>query len=102
MGEGHDGLGTLEALARVDRRRGRAQGHELVPGQRLDRRVGVDLLPDPSPADELIVVDEEGGDVGQGRRMFAPAEVVINDLRTGEVFREGYVNIELLEKSFGF
>ena len=34
--------------------------------------------------------------------MFAPAEVVINDLRTGEVFREGYVNIELLEKSFGF
>lgn len=34
--------------------------------------------------------------------MFAPAEVVINDLRTGEVFREGYVNTELLEKSFGF
>ncbi|MEN6328972.1 MAG: methenyltetrahydromethanopterin cyclohydrolase [Methanobacteriaceae archaeon] len=34
--------------------------------------------------------------------MFAPAEVVINDLRTGEVFREGFVNIELLEKSFGF
>jgi len=34
--------------------------------------------------------------------MFAPAEVVINDLRTGEVFREGYVNLDLLEKSFGF
>ncbi len=34
--------------------------------------------------------------------MFAPAEVFINDLRTGEVFREGYVNTELLEKSFGF
>ncbi|MGZ7048633.1 MAG: methenyltetrahydromethanopterin cyclohydrolase [Methanobacterium sp.] len=33
--------------------------------------------------------------------MFAPAEVVINDLRTGEMFREGYVNSELLIKSFG-
>ncbi|MGZ7159681.1 MAG: methenyltetrahydromethanopterin cyclohydrolase [Methanobacterium sp.] len=33
--------------------------------------------------------------------MFAPAEVVINDLRTGEMFREGYVNSELLMKSFG-
>lgn len=33
--------------------------------------------------------------------MFAPAEVVINDLRTGEVFREGHVNNELLMKSFG-
>ncbi|MBU4535317.1 MAG: methenyltetrahydromethanopterin cyclohydrolase [Euryarchaeota archaeon] len=33
--------------------------------------------------------------------MFAPAEVVINDLRTGELFRAGYVNVELLKKSFG-
>ena len=33
--------------------------------------------------------------------MFAPAEVVINDLRTGEMFRAGSVNPELLMKSFG-
>lgn len=33
--------------------------------------------------------------------MFAPAEVVINDLRTGKIFKEGYVNSELLMKSFG-
>jgi methenyltetrahydromethanopterin cyclohydrolase len=33
--------------------------------------------------------------------MFAPAEVVINDLSTGDVFREGYVNNALLMKSFG-
>jgi methenyltetrahydromethanopterin cyclohydrolase len=33
--------------------------------------------------------------------MFAPAEVVINDLRTGELFKAGYVNIDLLKKSFG-
>ncbi len=33
--------------------------------------------------------------------MFAPAEVVINDLRTGEMFRSGFVNTELLMKSFG-
>lgn len=33
--------------------------------------------------------------------MFAPAEVVINDLRTGEIFKTGYVNSELLQKSFG-
>jgi len=33
--------------------------------------------------------------------IFAPAEVVINDLRTGEVFRAGYVNVDLLKKSFG-
>ena len=33
--------------------------------------------------------------------MFAPAEVVINDLTTGELFRAGYVNVELLKKSFG-
>jgi methenyltetrahydromethanopterin cyclohydrolase len=33
--------------------------------------------------------------------MFAPAEVVINDLRTGEMFRAGGVNVELLMKSFG-
>lgn len=33
--------------------------------------------------------------------MFAPAEVVINDLTTGELFRGGYVNVELLKKSFG-
>ena len=35
------------------------------------------------------------------KSMFAPAEVVINDLRTGEIFRTGYVNNELLMKSFG-
>lgn len=33
--------------------------------------------------------------------MFAPAEVVINDLRTGEIFKAGSVNNELLKKSFG-
>ena len=33
--------------------------------------------------------------------MFAPAEVVINDLRTGELFKAGYVNVDLLKKSFG-
>jgi len=33
--------------------------------------------------------------------MFAPAEVVINDFRTGEVFRAGKMNMELLMKSFG-
>jgi methenyltetrahydromethanopterin cyclohydrolase len=33
--------------------------------------------------------------------MFAPAEVVINDLRTGELFKSGYVNLDLLKKSFG-
>jgi methenyltetrahydromethanopterin cyclohydrolase len=33
--------------------------------------------------------------------MFAPAEVVINDIRTGEMFRAGGVNVELLKKSFG-
>ncbi|UTB31693.1 MAG: methenyltetrahydromethanopterin cyclohydrolase [Methanobacterium sp. ERen5] len=33
--------------------------------------------------------------------MFAPAEVVINDMRTGETFRAGAVNVELLKKSFG-
>ncbi len=33
--------------------------------------------------------------------MFAPAEVVINDLGTGELFRAGYVNVKLLKKSFG-
>lgn len=33
--------------------------------------------------------------------MFAPAEVVINDLGTGEIYRAGYVNVELLKKSFG-
>ncbi len=33
--------------------------------------------------------------------MFAPAEVVINDLRTGELFRAGHINVELLKKSFG-
>ena len=33
--------------------------------------------------------------------MFAPAEVVINDLRTGEIFKAGKVNSELLMKSFG-
>jgi len=32
--------------------------------------------------------------------MFAPAEVFINDLRTGEVFKAGFVNEELLIKSF--
>ncbi|ADZ10409.1 Methenyltetrahydromethanopterin cyclohydrolase [Methanobacterium lacus] len=33
--------------------------------------------------------------------MFAPAEVVINDMRTGETFKAGGVNVELLKKSFG-
>ncbi|GAB4317370.1 MAG: methenyltetrahydromethanopterin cyclohydrolase [Methanobacteriaceae archaeon] len=33
--------------------------------------------------------------------MFAPAEVVINDLRTGAMYRKGSVNAELLMKSFG-
>lgn len=33
--------------------------------------------------------------------MFAPAEVVINDLRTGEIFRAGKMNMELIMKSFG-
>lgn len=33
--------------------------------------------------------------------MFAPAEVIINDLRTGELFKEGFVNADLLKKSFG-
>ena len=33
--------------------------------------------------------------------MFAPAEVVINDLTTGKVYKEGYVNVDLLKKSFG-
>ncbi|MGC9518003.1 MAG: methenyltetrahydromethanopterin cyclohydrolase [Methanomicrobiales archaeon] len=33
--------------------------------------------------------------------MFAPAEVVINDLTTGKMYRAGYVNPELLMKSFG-
>ena len=33
--------------------------------------------------------------------MFAPAEVVINDLTTGKMYKEGFVNAELLKKSFG-
>lgn len=33
--------------------------------------------------------------------MFAPAEVVINDLTTGKLYKEGFVNQELLKKSFG-
>ena len=33
--------------------------------------------------------------------MFAPAEVVINDLTTGKIYKEGYVNVDLLKKSFG-
>ena len=33
--------------------------------------------------------------------MFAPAEVVINDLTTGKLYKEGYVNADLLKKSFG-
>ncbi|MGN0093623.1 MAG: methenyltetrahydromethanopterin cyclohydrolase, partial [Methanobrevibacter sp.] len=33
--------------------------------------------------------------------MFAPAEVVINDFTTGEVYKEGFVNADLLKKSFG-
>ena len=33
--------------------------------------------------------------------MFAPAEVVINDLTTGKTYKEGFVNAELLKKSFG-
>ena len=33
--------------------------------------------------------------------MFAPAEVVINDLTTGKLYKEGFVNQDLLKKSFG-
>ena len=33
--------------------------------------------------------------------MFAPAEVVINDLTTGKMYKEGFVNADLLKKSFG-
>ena len=33
--------------------------------------------------------------------MFAPAEVVINDLTTGKIYKEGFVNVDLLKKSFG-
>ena len=33
--------------------------------------------------------------------MFAPAEVVINDLTTGKLYKEGYVNADLLKQSFG-
>ena len=33
--------------------------------------------------------------------MFAPAEVVINDLTTGKLYKEGFVNADLLKKSFG-
>ena len=33
--------------------------------------------------------------------MFAPAEVVINDLTTGKLYKEGYVHADLLKKSFG-
>ena len=33
--------------------------------------------------------------------MFAPAEVVINDLTTGKLYKAGFVNQELLKKSFG-
>ena len=33
--------------------------------------------------------------------MFAPAEVVINDFTTGKVYKEGFVNADLLKKSFG-
>lgn len=33
--------------------------------------------------------------------MFAPAEVVINDMTTGKIYKAGYVNVELLKKSFG-
>ena len=29
--------------------------------------------------------------------MFAPAEVVINDLTTGKIYKEGYVNVDLLK-----
>lgn len=32
--------------------------------------------------------------------MFAPAEVVINDLRTGKMYNTGFINVELLKKSF--
>ena len=33
--------------------------------------------------------------------MFAPAEVVINDLTSGKIYKEGFVNVDLLKKSFG-
>ncbi|MCC7554125.1 MAG: methenyltetrahydromethanopterin cyclohydrolase [Methanobacteriaceae archaeon] len=32
--------------------------------------------------------------------MFAPAEVVINDLRTGKLYNTGFINLDLLKKSF--
>lgn len=32
--------------------------------------------------------------------MFAPAEVIINDLRTGKVYNTGFINVDLLKKSF--
>ncbi len=48
------------------------------------------------------VFKEAGFDFYQiDKGMFAPAEVTINDLRTGEIFREGFVNVDLLKKSFG-
>lgn len=48
------------------------------------------------------VFKEAGFDFYQiDKGMFAPAEVTINDLTTGEIFREGFVNVDLLKKSFG-
>ena len=48
------------------------------------------------------VFKEANYDFGKiDKGIFAPAEVVINDLRTGELFRAGYVNVDLLKKSFG-
>ncbi|MDO5850878.1 MAG: methenyltetrahydromethanopterin cyclohydrolase [Methanobacteriaceae archaeon] len=32
--------------------------------------------------------------------IFAPAEVIVNDLTTGEIYRSGYIDLENLKKSF--
>ena len=48
------------------------------------------------------VFKEAGFDFYQiDKGMFAPAEVVINDLTTGKMYKEGFVNADLLKKSFG-
>jgi methenyltetrahydromethanopterin cyclohydrolase len=35
-------------------------------------------------------------------RLFAPAVIIINNVRTGNTFKNGEINIEVLTKSFGF
>lgn len=34
--------------------------------------------------------------------LFAPAVIIINNVKTGNVFRAGEINIEILRKSLGF